>query len=113
MSVLKHSRLSRVLCLLAVSLLPVIALAQTPTGQISGDVVDASGATLPGVTVTALGTATGLSRSTVTNADGHYVLPLLPSGVYDLSAELAGFQPFRRRNVVISVGSDVTVRVPM
>jgi hypothetical protein len=99
--------------LLLVLFLSSLVFAQTPTGQISGDVVDESGAALPGVTVTAQGTATGLSRNSVTNSDGHYVLPLLPSGTYDLTAELSGFQPFRRQNVVISVGSDVTVRIPM
>ncbi|HET7710629.1 MAG TPA: TonB-dependent receptor [Thermoanaerobaculia bacterium] len=98
--------------LLAVCLLVLLAFpltAQTPTGQISGAALDASGASLPGVTVTARNNETGLTRSGVTNSEGLFVLPLLPSGTYDLTAELSGFQPSKRGNIVVNVGSDVTV----
>ena len=54
-------------------------LAQTPTGQISGRVTDASGAVLPGVDVTFTQTDTGLVRSVVTNETGQYIVPSLPS----------------------------------
>ena len=49
---------------LAVSVVPSAAQA---TAQISGTVTDASGAVLPGVTVTATQTDTGFTRTTVTN----------------------------------------------
>ncbi len=54
------------------------------TGSISGTLRDASTAAgLPGVVVTAQVVTTGgpsISRSTVTDASGHYVLDLLPRG---------------------------------
>lgn len=54
------------------ALTSVPALAQVPTGQISGRVTDSSGAVLPGVDVTVTQTATGLVRSVVTNETGAY-----------------------------------------
>ena len=47
------------------------------TAQISGAVRDQSGAVLPGVEVTATQTSTGVSRMTITNETGSYVLPNL------------------------------------
>lgn len=101
--------------LLVVSLLFVSlsVYAQTPTGQISGNTTDESGGSLPGVTVTAQNKDTGLTRSTVTGTEGHYVLPLLPTGPYDVTGELAGFQTFKRTNVVVNVGSDITINIPL
>ncbi|HSU88130.1 MAG TPA: carboxypeptidase-like regulatory domain-containing protein [Terriglobia bacterium] len=64
------------------------------TAQIAGTVRDQSGAVLPGVQVTATQTATGLSRSAITNETGSYVLPDLPVGPYRLEAALAGFRTF-------------------
>ena len=68
------------------------ASAQTITGQISGTVRDSSGGVLPGVSVTVLNTATGLTRSEVTGASGGYVFPSLPIGPYTVTAELEGFR---------------------
>jgi outer membrane receptor protein involved in Fe transport len=98
---------------LAVFFLTVGVFAQTPTGQISGMVVDGTSSALPGVTVTGRNQDTGLTRSSVSNTEGQYALPLLPAGTYEVSAELEGFQAFRRSNIVVNVGSDVTVRIPL
>src|SRR2546427_11174830 len=59
------------------------------TAQIEGTVRDQSGAVLPGVQVTATQTATGLTRSVITNETGSYVLPDLPIGPYRLEAALS------------------------
>jgi hypothetical protein len=102
-------RFPRFVYLLVVLLMAVSLSGQTSTGQISGTVVDESGAAVPGVTVTVRNQATGLTRTTVTTSGGLYVLPLLPTGTYEVAAELDGFQSFRQPNVVVNVGSDVTV----
>ena len=65
------------------------------TAQISGTVKDQSGAVLPGVEVTATQTDTGITRSTVTNETGSYVLPNLALGPYRLEAGLPGFRYLR------------------
>ena len=113
MSLASRLRPARPLPLLLVLLFSFSLLAQTPTGQISGTATDDSGAALPGVTVTAKNESTGASRAVVTNVAGLYAIPLLPSGTYDVTGELAGFTTFRQPHVVVNVGSDVTVRLAM
>ncbi|MPY88845.1 MAG: hypothetical protein GEU99_13065 [Luteitalea sp.] len=82
--------------LVALLALPAAGFAQSQAanGSIEGTIVDASGAALPGVTVTVTGVETGATRAVVTNRDGVYRAPLLPLGRYGLVAELAGFKTF-------------------
>ena len=75
-------------------IVPTAVWAQA-TAQISGTARDASGAVLPGVQVTATQTDTGISRMTVTNETGFYVLASLPLGPYRLEATLPGFRSDR------------------
>src|SRR5438105_10388987 len=75
------------------------------TAQISGAVQDQSGAVLPGVEITATQTATGVSRTMITNETGFYVLPNLPLGPYRLEASLPGFRSFLQTGIVLQVGS--------
>jgi carboxypeptidase family protein/TonB-dependent receptor-like protein len=87
------------------------ASAQTATGQITGTVRDATGAVVPGVTVTVTSELTGSKRETVTGQAGTYVVPLLPVSVYSVTAELQGFRPAKLTGVRLSV--DQVVRVDM
>jgi hypothetical protein len=64
------------------------------TASMGGTVRDASGAVLPGVTVTATQTDTGLSRTVVTDETGGYTIPSLPVGPYRLEFMLQGFRTF-------------------
>jgi len=59
---------------------------------LSGTVSDASGALIPGVDVTAINTATGVTSSAITNESGTYRYPSLQPGNYDIKASLPGFQ---------------------
>jgi hypothetical protein len=88
--------------------LPAAAQSQATTAEINGRIVDAQGGVLPGVTVTARAEATGYVRSTVTNAEGYFGLPLLPTGQYELTMELPGFATGSRQ-VLLTVGATVTV----
>src|SRR5262245_25639838 len=90
---MKHTILSVSICLLALLLATVDVRAQA-TAQIAGTVKDQSVAVLPGVEVTATQNETGISRSTVTNETGSYVLPNLPTGPYRLDSSLSGFRTF-------------------
>src|SRR5688572_17025560 len=62
---------------------------------------------LNGVVVTSVGTSA--ERTVVTGPDGRFIVPTLRPGVYNVSVELAGFQPQRRDNVDLSVGQEVTL----
>src|SRR5438477_1320705 len=81
------------------------------TAQISGAVQDQSGAVLPGAEVTATQTDTGVSRMTITNETGHYVLPNLPLGPYRLEAGLPGFRTFVQTGIVLQVNSNPTINI--
>ncbi len=63
-----------------------------PTGGLSGQVTDAQGLPLPGVTVTVESAVLQGTRSAVTSQNGDYILPFLPPGDYTASFEIPGFQ---------------------
>ncbi len=89
------------------------AFAQVARAQISGRVVDETGAVLPGVTVTVRNEDTGVSRTLVTNEAGLYIAANLLPGPYEVRTELAGFRTDVRRNIQLSVGSEVSIGFQM
>jgi outer membrane receptor protein involved in Fe transport len=96
---------------LTVLLTTTSAWAQLSTAQLSGRITDESGAVLPGVTVTATQTDTGLTRSVVTDADGTYVMPNLPTGPYRLEAMLQGFRTYSQTGIVLQVAATPSINV--
>src|SRR5438067_1865831 len=80
--------------------------AQTETGQLTGTVMDPTGAAVSGARLTAQSVATGASRSVTTSTDGAYVLTNLLPGEYTVSVTTPGFAPAERR-VAVAVGSRV------
>src|SRR5688572_19058186 len=88
---------------------PAVASGQVSSGQISGRVADASGAVLPGVTVTATQTETQFVRTTVTNEVGAFTLPNLPVGPYRLEASLQGFQTFVQSGITLQVNANLVI----
>jgi Carboxypeptidase regulatory-like domain/TonB dependent receptor len=79
--------------------------AQTPSGEITGQVLDPSGSVVPGVTVTLINPATNAVRVVHTNDSGWYFVPALQPGVYNLKVELSGFRTLERKDVQVQVGS--------
>src|SRR5712692_6450369 len=86
-----------------------VAHAQVITGTVEGRARDQQGSVLPGVTVTALNTATGASIVAVTSGDGLYRMPFLPLGSYDVRAELSGFRTETRQGVAVRVNDSSVV----
>src|SRR5262245_6555796 len=78
------------------------ALAQTQAG-ISGVIRDASGAVIPGVTVTVTNPATNFARSAISNEAGVYNIPSLQPGTYSVKVELAGFRTITQNGVELQV----------
>jgi hypothetical protein len=89
---------------LALLTLAAPALAQDFRGSIVGTVKDATGAVLPGVTVTVTNTETRVQQHVVTDKDGLYQVLYLNSGTYSVSAELQGFKKILRSGVEVRVG---------
>src|SRR5687767_13717221 len=104
-------RVVRDLCTLAliVVLTTATAWAQLSTAELNGRVTDSSGAVLPGVTVTATQTATGLVRTVVTDDSGSYLLSALPTGPYRLEMSLQGFRSYAQTGIVLQVGATPTI----
>jgi hypothetical protein len=79
------------------------------TATIQGTVYDASGALVPGASVTAANVETGLTRSVVSDESGQYVIPLLPVGAYRVEIRKEGFATFEQRDLRLEVNTTVQV----
>ncbi len=82
------------------------ALAQS---RISGSVADPAGALIPGVTVTATNTQTGVVTTVLSNESGAYNFASLQPGAYKVAAELPGFQTRTYDNV--NLGTSDAIRL--
>ena len=85
------------------------AVAQITQGRLTGTVTDTQGAVLPGVTVTVTSPALIGVQSTVSQADGRFLFPALPSGTYKLTFELSGFQKLTRDNVQVLLAQTISI----
>lgn len=85
----------------------------TSTASLSGKITDATGATLPGVTVTVTSAATNQQRTVVTNEDGMYRFAGLPPGSYSLTTDLEGFAKFVQSDIRLQVGAAADLNVTM
>ncbi|PYS20438.1 MAG: TonB-dependent receptor, partial [Acidobacteria bacterium] len=79
------------------------------TAQISGTVKDRTGAVLPGADITATQTDTGVTRTTISNETGSYVLPNLSLGPYRLEVALPGFRTFAQTGLVLQVNDNPVI----
>src|SRR4029453_8397390 len=86
-----------------------MAQAQIVTSNLQGVVTDATGAVLPGATVSAVSVETGPTRETNTDSVGSYRFNLLPRGLYEVRAALVGFESAVVQGVNLTVGGTVTV----
>jgi hypothetical protein len=73
-------------------LLMVVPCGAQTLGTITGVVRDASGAVIPGATVTVVNAGTNATRESQSNETGSYSFPALPPGNYTVKAELQGFR---------------------
>ena len=96
--------------LLAGWLIP--ARAQVDTANLSGQVLDQSGARVPGAKVTLKKIDTGAMRSATADDEGAYAFIGLTPGTYDLTAESAGFRPYKEP-VVLTVGQSAQANVTL
>jgi outer membrane receptor protein involved in Fe transport len=90
-------------------------LAQYDTGSLVGVIQDASGAVIPGATVTVVKKDTGASYVVTAGGEGEYEVPSLHTGTYKITAERAGFSTAVADNITVSVGArqriDLTLKV--
>ncbi|HTS24592.1 MAG TPA: TonB-dependent receptor [Bryobacteraceae bacterium] len=88
-----------------------LAFCQTTTATLDGIIRDQTNAVVPGATVTVTNTQTGIVSTATTDAQGNFLVSFLLPGVYDVSAEKAGFKRTLRRGVTLLVAD--TARIEM
>jgi hypothetical protein len=95
------------------ALLPTVALtlavstlyAQYDNGSLIGTIHDASGAVVPGATITATNTATGIAETQTSSPSGDYLFPSLHVGTYSITVVMSGFNKAVASNITVNVGT--------
>src|SRR5258708_3325589 len=90
-------------------LISSVALCQSQTGWVVGSVVDAQNAGIPGATVDATLTASGVTLHTISNDAGLYVFPNLPPGIWGVTVEKSGFKKLVRNDIEIFIAQRQTL----
>ncbi len=95
---------AKVCVALLLCVLTAHSYAQYDNGSLVGTIKDATGAPIPGASVTITNTATAIASHVNTNPSGDYEVPSLRIGLYNISASAPGFSDAVAKNIAISVG---------
>jgi hypothetical protein len=93
-------------------ILPPLIFAQTPGPSLRGQVLDPSGAAVPGLTVTVVG-PTGMKLAVQTDEQGKYAFRNLTPGTYTITIRLKGFNDFVKAGIVITRGQSQVVNAAL
>ncbi len=99
---MKGLKVSRLLALLALLSVPVLLVAQSTNGVISGTITDSTGAVVSGATIDVTSKATGHTLTVTSGGGGDYVVNALKPGQYQVQVKAANFA---------SVTQDVTLQI--
>ena len=83
------------------------------TGNIQGTVSDPTGAVIANAAISLTDQATHVKRTTKSNNAGAYSFPGIPIGKYDLGVSAPGFKTYEQTGIVLEVGSNIGVDVPL
>jgi hypothetical protein len=103
----------RLLAIAALAMCSRAVQAQSATGDIRGVVVDAGGAPMADVAILVEQTATGFRRELTTDEAGRFIAPMLPPGVYEVSASADGFAIRRQEDLALRPGRTATIRLEL
>jgi hypothetical protein len=87
--------------------------AQTTSGLITGAITDSSGAAIPDAQVVLANQATGVQRTAATDSGGHYSVPDLQPGIYDVSVRKVGFATEKLASVHLEVNQSEALNFKM
>src|SRR2546425_3317398 len=83
--------------------------------SIQGTILDPNGGAVASAKVTVTNEATGVTRDTVTSAEGFYRVSELPPGTYTVTVEASGFKQATSKGIVVEAeqprGLDITLQV--
>src|SRR5690348_3105421 len=104
-------------CLFLAGVLSLLTLnssvAQEFRASISGVVTDPAGSLIAGANITVTEINTGTKQETKTDGAGHYIVPLLLPGDYDVSVKVPGFKEFIRKGLRLGAGETPAVDVKL
>ena len=95
--------------LILITLLALLAHAQTITGSLNGTVVDQSNQILAGASVTLTDERTKLSRVTTTNDSGGFIFQAVLPGTYSVKVEQRGFRSLQRQGITFSANDKLSL----
>ena len=99
------------------SLIPLFfaSIAFAQLASVTGRITDPSGAVVPGASVTARSSATGVTATTESTSDGYYTLPALQPGQYEITINKQGFVPVKQTGLELAVQQvariDITLKI--
>src|SRR3982751_4166881 len=104
---------SLLIALLLLTTAPFHAHGQAISGDLTGAILDPTGAGVPNAKVEAVNTATGVAATTTSNASGEYRLSNLQPGTYNVNVTSAGFAAGSLRNVRVNLNQIATANVTL
>jgi hypothetical protein len=105
---------TRIACsMLMLLVLAASVLAQDFRATITGIVTDQAGAAIPNATVKAINVETNETKEARTSAGGHYTVPYLNPGIYNIEVSANGFQTLRREQIVLRVADKLNLPLEM
>ncbi|RPI20278.1 MAG: carboxypeptidase regulatory-like domain-containing protein, partial [Acidobacteria bacterium] len=101
--------------LMLLQLLTAAGLAQIKSAVITGTVVDPSGASVPGVTVTVVNQETNVATPTITDDTGSFTVPYLAPGIYTVNVDGSGigFARYSQTNITLATAQTVQLKIPL
>ncbi|MEK7724633.1 MAG: carboxypeptidase-like regulatory domain-containing protein, partial [Acidobacteriota bacterium] len=91
----------------------VFGQSDVSTATLSGTVLDPNNAPIAGASVTVTNVEKGISKDTISDEQGDFRVPLLQPGKYEIRVESRGFQTYRGQNIVLTIGQDAIVDIPL
>src|SRR5215510_2673191 len=111
---MNHNRVALVVLLFLVGSSAVSSsYGQTTFGQITGTVVDPSGAVVPGATVTVINEGTQIAREASTSTSGVFSITNLNVGTYRVRIRVTGFSTFERGGLILSANQIINVNATL
>src|SRR5260370_41404167 len=97
-----------------VASISAIAMAQsTVTGAIGGTVTNPAKEVVTGASITVKNTGTNKEETGATDREGRFRIPNLEPGEYGITINASGFAPFTQAKIIVEVGRETTLDVPL
>ena len=94
-------------------LVPLAGRTQATTGQVAGQVTDATGAVIRGANITLQDNEKGVTFAGVTDGAGTYTVLNVPPGIYTITAQAPGFAPAKYTDVVVAIDQHLALNFKM